>query len=294
MLSGCSSTDCKCAAFVGILDCVGACPLVASHAIEFFFPPKNDLVPFCQDNCAFAYDYVPPELAEAVVFTRFPVPSSYKTTAIVVPAVLSACVAVVSAVGFFVYRRRRARKKVVGEDVELVDKLTPTSSTKPLPNIPATHPPIESKLFRRLEASTGTHLVVEFKQREEPCEERDGGLAVIEEGVGGPSNTRAGTMWEKRYDVRTWMVEDVCAWLLENDFSLTRIEAFRANGVDGAMLLQLSDQQMADDLRMTSAGAREMLRVLIARLTGGGDGGGPSGDPLPATEEAAPPPYVAR
>ncbi|KAJ3159037.1 hypothetical protein HK101_001147 [Irineochytrium annulatum] len=205
----------------------------------------------------------------------------------VVPAVVSACVVVAAIIGFVVHRGRRARKKVVGEDVELEDKPT-TASSKPLPNIPVAYPSIDSKLFRGLEAAAGTGLVVDFKQRGEPA----GVVMGDGNAEAGPSNVPTGVMWEKGRDIRAWTVEDVCAWLQENDFSPMRIDAFRENHVDGDRLLRLSDQQMTDDLRMASGGAREMLRVLIAMVAGGSNGGGPSGDAVAATE-AAPPLYVA-
>ncbi|KAJ3173914.1 hypothetical protein HK101_011008, partial [Irineochytrium annulatum] len=79
---------------------------------------------------------------------------------------------------------------------------------------------------------------------------------------GSPAAASALTDDEER-DVGSWSVADVSGWLRRNDFSQERIAAFTANNVDGARLLSLSDEEMSQGLGMTSASAREVLRLLI-------------------------------
>ena len=104
-------------------------------------------------------------------------------------------------------------------------------------------------------------------------------------------------------EVRAWNVEGVCAWAARLPLPEPRVEALRRAYVDGAALLELTSDEVRDELKFP-LGHRNTLMRALATIRGGavavpaaataavttasaGDGEGDEACAVPTTEPAA-------
>ena len=64
-------------------------------------------------------------------------------------------------------------------------------------------------------------------------------------------------------DAREWGVAEVCAWALANKLDPA---LFRNNDIDGAVLLELDDDMLRDDLELSSKLKRTKITARVALL----------------------------
>ena len=64
-------------------------------------------------------------------------------------------------------------------------------------------------------------------------------------------------------NAREWSVDEVCLWATANKLAP---ELFRENDIDGAVLLELDDDMLKDDLELTSKLKRTKITARVALL----------------------------
>lgn len=64
-------------------------------------------------------------------------------------------------------------------------------------------------------------------------------------------------------NARGWSVDEVCLWATANKLAP---ELFRENDIDGAVLLELDDDMLKDDLELTSKLKRTKITARVALL----------------------------